>query len=84
MTMIQLLNLKTKSGPIKSALVTACTASTLYVFSCVHLQLIGGLGDEKGRWQDSVNKLEQVINSIVGDVLVSAGFVAYLGPFTVS
>ena len=47
-------------------------------------QLIGGLADEKGRWQDSVNRLEKVLRSIVGDVLVSAGYVAYLGPFTVS
>ena len=47
-------------------------------------KLIGGLADEKGRWQESVNQLESVIKSIVGDVLVSAGYVAYLGPFTVS
>lgn len=47
-------------------------------------KLIGGLADEKGRWQESVDRLESVIKSIVGDVLVSAGYVAYLGPFTVS
>ncbi|XP_022110107.1 dynein heavy chain 1, axonemal-like isoform X1 [Acanthaster planci] len=45
-------------------------------------KLIGGLADEKGRWQESVNQLDSVIKSIVGDVLVSAGYVAYLGPFT--
>ena len=47
------------------------------------LQLIGGLADEKGRWQESVDFLEKVINQITGDVLISAGYIAYLGPFTV-
>lgn len=52
------------------------------LFFC--LQLIGGLADEKGRWQESVKRLEKQIDLIVGDVLISAGAVAYLGPFTVS
>ena len=47
------------------------------------LQLIGGLADEKERWKESVEYLEKVIDNIVGDVLVSAGSIAYLGPFTV-
>lgn len=47
------------------------------------LQLIGGLKDEKVRWQESVKRLEKEIDLIVGDVLVSSGAVAYLGPFTV-
>ena len=47
-------------------------------------KLIGGLADEKGRWQESVANLEKVIGNIIGDVLVSSGTVAYLGPFTVS
>ena len=47
-------------------------------------QLIGGLADEKGRWQESVEKLSKVVDNIIGDVLISAGTVAYLGPFTVS
>ncbi|XP_030840434.1 dynein heavy chain 1, axonemal isoform X1 [Strongylocentrotus purpuratus] len=45
-------------------------------------KLIGGLADEKGRWQESVDFLEKVINQITGDVLISAGYIAYLGPFT--
>ncbi|XP_071943674.1 dynein axonemal heavy chain 1-like isoform X2 [Antedon mediterranea] len=45
-------------------------------------KLIGGLADEKDRWQESVSKLNEIIDSIVGDVLISAGYVAYLGPFT--
>jgi len=46
--------------------------------------LIGGLADEKGRWQESVEHLEKIMNNILGDVLISAGCVAYLGSFTVS
>uniref|UniRef100_A0A663EW23 Dynein axonemal heavy chain 1 n=1 Tax=Aquila chrysaetos chrysaetos TaxID=223781 RepID=A0A663EW23_AQUCH len=44
--------------------------------------LINSLADEKVRWQDTVENLDYKINNITGDVLVAAGFVAYLGPFT--
>lgn len=47
------------------------------------LQLINGLSDERVRWQDTVENLEHTLDNIFGDVLVAAGFVAYLGPFTV-
>lgn len=47
-------------------------------------QLINSLADEKVRWQDTVESLDDKINNSSGDVLVAAGFVAYLGPFTVS
>lgn len=47
------------------------------------LQLINGLSDERVRWQEMVENLEHMLDSIFGDVLVAAGFVAYLGPFTV-
>lgn len=35
------------------------------------------------RWQETVENLEHMLGNISGDVLVAAGFVAYLGPFTV-
>ncbi|KAM6325251.1 LOW QUALITY PROTEIN: dynein axonemal heavy chain 1 [Podargus strigoides] len=44
--------------------------------------LINSLADEKVRWQDTVENLDYKINNISGDMLVAAGFVAYLGPFT--
>ncbi|KAF4803390.1 hypothetical protein TURU_015827 [Turdus rufiventris] len=44
--------------------------------------LINSLADEKVRWQDTVEGLDDKINNSSGDVLVAAGFVAYLGPFT--
>ena len=47
-------------------------------------KLIGGLADEKLRWQESVENLERIVGNIVGDILISAGCIAYLGPFTVS
>ena len=31
-----------------------------------------------------MDKLEQIIDNIIGDVLVSSASIAYLGPFTVS
>ncbi|KAF4023972.1 hypothetical protein G4228_016077 [Cervus hanglu yarkandensis] len=45
-------------------------------------KLINGLSDERVRWQETVENLEHMLDSIFGDVLVAAGFVAYLGPFT--
>lgn len=46
-------------------------------------KLINGLADEKIRWHETVSTLDHMIANIIGDVLVSAGAVAYLGPFTV-
>ncbi|XP_035886761.1 dynein heavy chain 1, axonemal isoform X2 [Phyllostomus discolor] len=45
-------------------------------------KLISGLSDERVRWQETVENLEHMLENISGDVLVAAGFVAYLGPFT--
>ncbi|KAL0892691.1 hypothetical protein ABMA27_014410 [Loxostege sticticalis] len=47
-------------------------------------QLIGGLGGEKARWTDLAHELEELLGNIIGDVLLSAGFIAYLGPYTVN
>ncbi|XP_034243583.1 dynein heavy chain 3, axonemal isoform X2 [Thrips palmi] len=46
-------------------------------------QLIGGLGGEKARWSDTAKMLHGLLGNIVGDVLLSSGFIAYLGAFTV-
>uniref|UniRef100_UPI0037E91524 dynein axonemal heavy chain 1 n=1 Tax=Semicossyphus pulcher TaxID=241346 RepID=UPI0037E91524 len=45
-------------------------------------KLIGGLADEKVRWTETVQHLDYMVNNVAGDVLLSAGYVAYLGPFT--
>lgn len=45
-------------------------------------KLIGGLGGEKDRWTQAAEHLQIVYDNLLGDVLVSAGVIAYLGPFT--
>lgn len=45
-------------------------------------QLIGGLGGEKDRWGDAAKSLTITYNNLTGDVLMSAGVIAYLGAFT--
>jgi len=45
--------------------------------------LIGGLADEKVRWAESVANFDTQLTNVIGDVMVSAGVVAYQGAFTV-
>ena len=45
-------------------------------------KLIGGLGGEKIRWQESVKQFNIDYISVVGDVLAAAGSVGYMGAFT--
>lgn len=46
-------------------------------------KLIGGLGGEKTRWSDTAKALLELLGNVIGDVMLSAGTIAYLGPFTV-
>ncbi|XP_059163826.1 dynein axonemal heavy chain 12-like isoform X1 [Physella acuta] len=45
-------------------------------------KLIGGLGGEKERWTNAAAELQSIYDNLMGDVLISAGVIAYLGPFT--
>ena len=45
-------------------------------------KLIGGLGGEKTRWTESVNALGDMYKMLVGDMLISAGVISYMGAFT--
>ena len=45
-------------------------------------KLIGGLGGEEIRWRDTVLFLTSAYENSLGDVIVSAGTISYLGPFT--
>ncbi|XP_065142099.1 dynein axonemal heavy chain 12-like [Paramisgurnus dabryanus] len=47
-------------------------------------KLIGGLGGEKSRWLQAANELQCTYDNLTGDVLISAGVIAYLGTFTAS
>lgn len=45
-------------------------------------KLLNGLGDEKKRWAETVIQFDKLLQNVIGDVLISAGSVAYLGAFT--
>ena len=45
-------------------------------------KLIGGLGGEKTRWTEVAEKLGKDYVNLTGDVLLSAGFIAYLGLYS--
>lgn len=46
--------------------------------------LIGGLGGEKDRWNESAINLGVQYANLTGDILISSAVVAYLGAFTSS
>ena len=41
-------------------------------------KLIGGLGGEKVRWNNTIVALDEQLGRVVGDVVISAGVVAYI------
>ena len=45
-------------------------------------KLIAGLGGERIRWQASAAALQTRFANLTGDILLAAGVIAYLGPFT--
>ena len=44
--------------------------------------MIENLGGEKGRWGELGKELRVFYECLTGDILVSAGLIAYLGAFT--
>lgn len=46
------------------------------------VRLINGLADERVRWIETIDNIQANTVNIVGDILISAGAVAYLTPFT--
>lgn len=44
--------------------------------------LISSLGGEKKRWMRNAERLERFHDNVAGDVLLSCGIIAYLGPFS--
>lgn len=47
-------------------------------------KLVTGLSSESKRWAESAKLLEGDLKNLVGNIMLAAGFVAYLGPFTLS
>jgi len=45
-------------------------------------KLLSGLGSESVRWKVNVGELNEDLKNLVGNILLSAAFVSYLGPFT--
>jgi dynein heavy chain len=45
--------------------------------------LIDGLGGEKIRWRELSAELQKTYDNVTGDIMLSAGVIAYLGAFTV-
>ncbi|XP_022235820.1 dynein heavy chain 2, axonemal-like [Limulus polyphemus] len=44
-------------------------------------KLVNGLASEKVRWEENVMDLDEKLSYLVGDCLVAAGFLSFLGPF---
>lgn len=44
-------------------------------------RLVGALGSESERWNNSIVQLTQDIEVVIGDVLIASSFVSYVGPF---
>lgn len=45
-------------------------------------KLMSGLADERVRWSAEVERLTRTRDNVVGDALLAAGGISYLGPFT--
>ncbi|XP_021113900.1 dynein heavy chain 6, axonemal [Heterocephalus glaber] len=45
-------------------------------------KLTAALGDEQVRWEESIQKFEEEISNIIGNVFIAAACVAYYGAFT--
>ncbi|CAL1538804.1 unnamed protein product [Lymnaea stagnalis] len=44
-------------------------------------KLVSGLAGERIRWEETVRDLEERMGHLVGDVLIAAAFMSYMGPF---
>lgn len=45
-------------------------------------KLVVGLADEAKRWQETVKVLEVDLINLVGNIMLAAGYISYVGPFT--
>lgn len=45
-------------------------------------RLVNGLADERYRWANAIEDLNNKRNTLVGDCLIAAAFLSYIGPFS--
>ena len=45
-------------------------------------QLLAGLGNEAERWAAASAILERAMGYLIGNIMLAAGFIAYIGPYT--
>lgn len=45
-------------------------------------KLVNGLADESQRWVEAEERLGVELINLIGNMMISAGFVSYVGPFT--
>lgn len=45
-------------------------------------KLTAALGDEQVRWEESIQKFDEEISNVIGNVFIAAACVAYYGAFT--
>ena len=45
-------------------------------------KLVNGLASEKARWEISLKDYKKMYEWLIGDCILSAIFLSYLGPFT--
>nr|CAD7573553.1 unnamed protein product [Timema californicum] len=64
-------------------LTTSITSHTTRTSILTDWYPVGGLGGEKTRWSETAENLTHLLTNVIGDVLLSAGVLAYQGAFTV-
>jgi len=45
-------------------------------------KLVSGLSSESERWNVRAEELEGDLKNLIGNIIISAGYISYLGPFT--
>ena len=45
-------------------------------------KLLNGLANESQRWKESIGQLEIDLKNMIGNIIIAAGCVSYIGPFT--
>lgn len=45
-------------------------------------QLVGGLVTEEKRWASEAERLSDGLKNLVGNIMLAAGCISYIGPFT--